>query len=197
MLNVINSTIFGNTAYGSGGGISLYSGTIDIGNSTIAANKVTSASNSGGGIHAYYSDSGEMSIRNSIVANNTSKSIRQDMYLATNESGKTVDVTDNGYNVMGVTNGHTWTGTGDWTIVGATGDKYTNGTTARALKLSASLANNGGTTNTLKLNTGSIAINAIPYVDETFHWNNSPDTNQRGYLRLEGAATSIGAYASN
>lgn len=136
-LNVNNSTITGNvagalnTGGGVGGGIANGGGTVNVTNSTISGNFATTAS---GGIDNF---GGTVNLKSSIVALN----------MAPNADNLNGTITSQGYNVMGTTSGAT--------IVATTGDQF--GVTAAQLKLDP-LGNNGGPTQTMALQSGSVAI---------------------------------------
>ena len=160
---ITNTTIFGNTANIIGAMYMGY-GTTTITNSTIANNT--------GGISdgIYIEGSGTLRMKNTILANNTT----------TDFSKGTATITDNGYNIVEVSSGYAWSGTGD-----ITGDQA-------SLNLSASLADNPtlNGTQTLALSAGSVAIDAGNGTA-----NNGvsiPATDQRGVSRS--GATDIGAY---
>ena len=160
---ITNTTIFGNTANIIGAMYMGY-GTTTITNSTIANNT--------GGISdgIYIEGSGTLRMKNTILANNTT----------TDFSKGTATITDNGYNIVEVSSGYAWSGTGD-----ITGDQA-------SLNLSASLADNAtlNGTQTLALSAGSVAIDAGNGTA-----NNGvsiPATDQRGADR--NGDTDIGAY---
>jgi hypothetical protein len=160
---ITNTTIFGNTA-NSIGAMYMGFGTTTITNSTIANNT--------GGISdgIYIEGSGTLRMKNTILANNTT----------TDFSKGTATITDNGYNIVEVSSGYAWSGTGD-----ITGDQAN-------LNLSGTLADNGTVngTQTLVLSAGSVAIDAGNGTA-----NNGvsiPATDQRGVSRS--GATDIGAY---
>ncbi|NQU32200.1 MAG: hypothetical protein HQ521_03110 [Bacteroidetes bacterium] len=182
-----SSTINGNNA-NNGGGLANFEGEVFISNSTISGNTATANSD---GIFTLV---GTISINNSIIADNNNA----DFYSL----GTTI--TDNGYNVVGISSGYSWTGTGDWTDQAGSGTftKYGTSTTG-TLNLLPTLANNGGSTQTLALTAGSFAAasptTGIPSFD---NWNNSPVTegaytDQRGVVRTADQNTSIGAYSEN
>ena len=136
-LTSINSTISGNRADGDGGGIYVLGGTIDLRNNTVA-NNTADYNNDGGGNDdggGIFVSSGTVNLYNTIIAANTAN------------SGGDPDcsgiVTDGGYNI----------------IEDVTGCIEGGGTINASPSLVA-LANNGGSTYTHALNTGSIAIDA-------------------------------------
>ena len=140
---ITNCTISGNSAYSSGGGITVQ-GTLTITNSTITNNTADYSGaddEDGGGIYT----SGTVNIKNTIVAGNTDGSI------GTDHPDVSGTFTSSGYNLIGKTDGST-----DFT---QTGDQM--GTIASPLDpLLAALTDNGGDTKTHALQTGSSAIDA-------------------------------------
>jgi parallel beta-helix repeat protein len=134
-LTMINSTISGNTADGDGGGIYVLGGTVTLRNNTIAYNTADADSDGsgevGGGI---YQSAGTTTLYNTIIAANTANPGGPDCFGT---------VVDGGYNI----------------VEDVTGCNEGGGTTNATPDLLA-LTNNGGSTNTHALNTGSIAIDA-------------------------------------
>ena len=141
--NITNCTISGNSAYSSGGGITVQ-GTLTITNSTVTNNTADYSGaddENGGGIYT----SGTVNIKNTIVAGNTDGS------TGTDHPDVSGTFTSSGYNLIGKNDGST-----DFT---QTGDQV--GTIASPLDpLLAALADNGGDTKTHALQTGSSAIDA-------------------------------------
>ncbi len=130
-ITVTNSTFSGNSAV-SGGGLYNNTGTITLTNDTFSRNSATS---SGGGLVNY--SSGLLSVRNSIIAAQTSGA---DCVGA---------ITSQGYNIESSTS----------CGFASTGDQQN--VTRTALKL-YTLANNGGPTQTHGVADGSVAIDQIP-----------------------------------
>ncbi len=163
-----NSTNDGSTY---GGGIYFKTSTATVTNCTIAHN---SCKSNGGGISL---DSSNLTLKNTIIARNTctNDSTTGDF---DNYSGT---ITDNGYNII---EHYTTTGfTG-------TGDKLGEQASADLLKLSDTLADNGGGTQTLALEPGSVAIDAGG--GGTNGSVSVPSTDQRGLTR--DTQVDIGAY---
>jgi hypothetical protein len=190
-LNITNSTISGNTAASTGGGIqNETNATLSITNSTISGNI---AASTGGGIRNVV---GTTTLRNVTIANNTSTTSAGGIsntgtvnigntIVANNNSVASPDVSgtfaDQGNNLIGKSDGSTGFTNG---IVGTIA--------APVNPLLGALANNGGSTQTHALLTGSPAINA---------GNNTgaPAIDQRGAARPpfgtgNGANVDIGAY---
>jgi len=184
-LTINNSTVGpGNTATGVVGGAGIYNaGTLTIANSTVSGNAASSSSGQGGGIWTeyateltnstvafnsaftgggvYVADSESVSIRSTIIAQNT---------VAPGGSGPDVYGIANlqGYNVIGNTS--------------ATGFivKYDNGTSQLNVNpLLDSLKDNGGPTQTHALLSGSPAIDRG---DSSLAFGGS-NSDQRGYAR--------------
>ncbi|MGP3999401.1 choice-of-anchor Q domain-containing protein [Streptomyces sp. 8N706] len=183
---VVNSTIADNRVTdpgdrpgslgGYGGGIDIRGlGTVEILNSTITGN---SSTDGGGGINIApaYLDSlpspipdiidlplGHLTLRNSIVADNTSGGASDNCERAF------ADITSEGHNIDGDGSCHL-TGAGDLP--------------SRTPRLGP-LADNGGPTDTNALLPGSPGLDAA---------DRCPATDQRGVARPQGAACDIGAY---
>ena len=195
-LDVINSTIAGNTATGYGGGMYVKSGTVTIKNSTVSENNCSGTG--AGGIQRF---GGIVGLRNTIVANNTA-SDAPDCYGV---------FIDNGYNIIEYSSiaSDATGGFDNATSIlynqGSTLNQWTQGdnTVSGSLGLSSTLALNGSTngTYTLALETGSFAIGAIGYSVESNTWNNSSGItggnfyDQRGIETPANNPISIGAYS--
>ncbi|MCK5684046.1 T9SS type A sorting domain-containing protein, partial [bacterium] len=195
-MTLSNCTISGNTAEHGGGGISSVvwpldaTATVALTNCTIANNHSdndnSSSDDVGGGFFNFYAT---LSIKNTIIANNYRGSgtvTRDDFYLGGGS------VTDNGYNAVGVSEGHSWVGTDDWTD--GDGDNTFDGPSSAtgSINLSTTLADNNTTngTQTLKTTNGSIAIDAGNAANNGSE--SVPTTDQRGADR--NGTTDIGAY---
>ncbi len=209
-----NSTIYGNTATTTGGGIIFYNGTFNINNCTFADNHSdndNSGDEKGGGI---YLGSGTLNIRNTIIANNyrgSGTATGDDYYYVSgtlNDYGYNVveyqkspagpaglikNETDILYNVIidPLSDNHS-----HWNINSVDIDG--------SLNLSISLADNGGPTQTLALASDSFAAaSETTGIPPASNWNNSPEyptghyTDQRGVARTADQNTSIGAYSEN
>ena len=166
-LIVSNTTMTGNSAANLGGAIGNSSaGVLTISHSTLSIN---SAIYGGGGI---YSQSSSFDLGSTIVAGNTANTGSPDI------AGT---VHSDAYNVIGNTTGTT--------ITGDTSGNLVNGA-ASPLNLDQ-LHDNGGTTETMALLYGSVAINAG---DPAFV--SPPDYDQRGagFPRLVNGRIDIGAY---
>ena len=190
---ITNSTVSGNQATDLGGGIHNL-GTAIINNSTIT-NNTADADNDGdsrgGGV---FNPSGTVVVKNTIIAGNVDNSNQAPDVFG--------NITGDGNNLIGTTAGASGTvGTGsDITFASA-------GITNINQVIDTSLQNNGGTTATHALVTGSVAINGgsnefvvadtadldgdgniietIPY-----------DQRGSGFSRINGTTVDIGAYES-
>jgi hypothetical protein len=183
-LTLINSTIANNNVTGSGtnadgGGILNTSGTLTVVNATIAGN---SAQNGAGGLQMNSAVSS--SLANTIIARNTG--------TAPDCSGSTA--TSQGYNLIGNPTGCNFTT--------SSGDQV--GSTANPINpLLGQLANNGGSTPTMPLLTGSPAIDSGNPAAVSDATPPAPPalipcstTDQRGVARPQpsGGRCDIGAY---
>lgn len=181
--SIINSTISGNQTDRFGGGIDNKGGALTVTSSTISGNKARE----GGGINNR--DAGTSTLGNSIVAGN----------IAANPSTAEVAIlskgasTSKGFNLVGQNNE-----TGGFPKIDS--DITLTGAIDTAI---APLANNGGSTQTHALISGSPAVNAgnndnLP--SDTFDLDGDSDTNeplpldQRGQPRIIGSKVDIGAF---
>ncbi|MGI9107234.1 MAG: beta strand repeat-containing protein [Pyrinomonadaceae bacterium] len=176
-LTIQNSTVSGNStgiggnggnfsqsgSGGSGGGIS-YSSTLKLQNSTVSNNSTGSGGSGGSGGGISQQGVGSASLANTIVAVNTVAALG----FGPDLSGT---FTSQGYNIIGTTNGATFTPTtGDQTPV-----------SAAQLNL-GTLANNGGPTQTRALLAGSVAIDKGKNLATDAN-NVAIPTDQRGFTR--------------
>ena len=212
-----NSTLFSNTtgaggtgsmaignggAGGDGGGIYSDGADFTVTNSTLSSNRTgvggtgaqfgaNGADGNGGGI---YCGAGTITAKNTILADNyrgSGTSTGDDYYYYTGT------LTDYGYNIVefqdGASSGTGKTFTATTDILWDSGDikweQDGTATTSQDLNLSSSLADNGGSTQTLVVSSGSFAISAGV-------WDASITTDQRGESRRQYNPT-IGAYEPN
>jgi len=181
-LTMTNSTVSGNEAP-RGGGVSVENGTATILNSTISGNSTgdSSTSNVGGlRVISLAPQFANVMLKNTIVASN-SDSFAPSGVARFDVSGP---INSQGTNLIGINDGSVASFPAG--NPNANGDFV--GTSGMPLNaLLSSLANNGGTTQTLALLAGSPAIDA---------GNNTgaPATDQRGAARPVGAAVDIGAF---
>ena len=191
VLSLKNSTISGNKAtWEYGGGIYNHSGTVTLDNSTVSGN--TAQNGHGGGIfnntpstmalnNSTISDNtgaqgggisnwGALTMRNSILAGNTSSGASRDCYS---------EISSAGYNLIGNATG-----------CAITGD--TTGNLTGVAPLLGPLQDNGGPTLTQALLSDSPAINAGNPTGCTDHQGNPLASDQRGKPRI--ARCDMGAY---
>lgn len=158
-MNIINSTLSGNSATGAGGGIFQNAGALTVNNVTLTLN---SATGSGGGFDqgggGIYINAGTVNISNTIMANNSESGPNEDCFGTFNSLG---------YNLVRVVSGCTgFTATGD--IIGVD-------------PRLGPLQNNGGLTLTHALLTTPVFSPAIDTGDPTT--GVCEDLDQRGLTR--------------
>jgi hypothetical protein len=165
---IVNSTISGNTAFGNGGGIGVeLIPLLNLVHTTVAQNVAVGA---GAGIFAR--DEGTVSLSHSLVHNNQSDTPEN---CATSPGANTDGTIESlGGNLSD----------DDTCAAAFTDPTDRNGDAGTAL---LDLADNGGTTQTHALQTGSSAIDAVACADGV-------SEDQRGEARPEGALCDIGAY---
>ncbi|MBD2013333.1 DUF4347 domain-containing protein [Microcoleus sp. FACHB-53] len=218
-VNVINSTIFNNTAGNSGGGIYHQSGTFTVSNSTVSGNR---SNNNGGGIYNDLSGA-VMNLLNSTITNNIADNdnngsgngggvarntgtvnVKNTIIAGNFDSPNANTATENpdvsgifnnqGNNLIGINTGSNFVAGG---LIGSAANPVD--------ALLAPLANNGGSTLTHALLSGSLAINAgsntsIPAdtadLDGDGNKTESIPFDQRdsGFTRLYGSSVDIGAF---
>jgi hypothetical protein len=185
-LSLLNSTVAGNhtpgdgTPGGNGGGIANF-GALDISNSTIADNRTNLPGfcgdfcvQSGAGAGIYNGSSANITIKNSILANNHGGNCLQN-------ASPTGTRTSLGHNLSD-----------DAFCTGFLTDSSDSNSTPAGLD--TGLKNNGGPTQTVALLSGSPAVNAIPLTNCTDASGRVVATDQRGVTRPQGTACDIGAY---
>jgi len=163
---IINSTIQGNQANGGAeaGGIDDWSsGSLTLNAVTVAGN--TAATGAGGIANR---GSATLNLSNTIVSSN-----------GTNNCAGTI--TDGGYNIDSATS------------CGFTATSSTFHSMSNTNPLLGALASNGGSTQTMALQSGSPAIDAIP-LSGSVCTNGAPSTDQRGIARPQGSGCDIGAF---
>ncbi len=182
---IINSTFSSNTAQGCGGGIAEYLSTLTIVNSTISGN----TARYGGGLCTF--DNNDIKLRNVTVTNNTA------------EIGGGISAGYDGGGSLNVGNtivaGNTAT-TGFAPEIDADGSFISAGGNLIGpfeKPLLGALQNNGGTTLTHALLSGSPAIDKGLNSLAVDPLNNSIlQTDQRGFARIFGSSVDIGAFES-
>ncbi|MCG6190685.1 GLUG motif-containing protein, partial [Maribellus maritimus] len=207
-LYIYNTTINKNEASGYGGGIYNNSTITNSSNNTIVEN----TANLGGGIYNRYrirklsfntisrnkatsgsgiyqdNSSSELTIQNTILANNYSETGRKDDYY-----GKYGELTDNGYNIIGSQDYYPSSSSPKFTLSsneniyhqGTIWKKGTEKLNNQKLGLDSVLTDNGGATFTLTLSDSSFAAGAGITDDNVAY-------DQRGVLRTE--PPTIGAF---
>jgi hypothetical protein len=177
-LAMTNCTVSGNSApNGFGGGIYSGNNPLILSSCTIVSNSCNSGSGGqGGGL--FVSNPNTVQIQNTIIANNTSSGSGPDVYGPA--------VASQGYNLIGATNGSS-----GWSVNDRVGSLL-----ARLDPLLGPLQNNGGSSPTHALKSGSPAIDsgfgyglAFDQRGQPRPYNNSGATNASG-----GDGSDIGAY---
>ncbi|MBL8204113.1 MAG: hypothetical protein JNM09_07780 [Blastocatellia bacterium] len=177
-INITNSTISGNRADANGGGAAFASvsgGAVTLTNVTITNNTADNDNNgSGAGGGFSQGNTTTVTLRNTIVAGNFNST------AATRDDISGAVVNTSSYNLIG-------DGTGmSGTTNGVNNNQVGSGASPINPLLGA-LSNNGGSTQTHALLSGSPAI-------DTGSTALAPATDQRGVTRPGGAAADIGAY---
>jgi hypothetical protein len=180
-VTISNSTFASNsTSYDGGGLYNVFGGTTTITNSTFASN---AGDNGGGGL---YNFQGTVTVSNSTFANNSSGGGLANRDGATTSIGASIVANNAGGNCFSLNDqGYNLSSDNSCSFTASTDQQNTDP------KLASSLANNGGPTQTLALQTGSPAIDQIPVAQ-------CPATDQRGTARPDESesACDIGAYES-
>ena len=186
-ITVRNSTIFGNATTGTvdafenpvlekgGGGVSIY-GDATFNNVTISGNTANNNEHDGGGLYFY--GNGTLTVQNCILGDNSASGGTGDDYYYL---GGTLN--DNGYNIVESQDGSS-TGSGK-TFTATTNITGSQANLFGTAQASQTLADNGGSSQTLAIETGSVAISAGT-------WDASITTDQRGETRLD--PPTIGAF---
>ncbi|MBA3415529.1 MAG: hypothetical protein H0U10_09930 [Chloroflexia bacterium] len=186
-LDLANTTVSGNTAQsgdsldadGEGGGIYTLGGAVTLSNGTVAFNTAGAAGTggAGGGVFVSNQSTGSLTFRNSILARNNADLQSEDLAGAGTFSSQ-------GYNLLGASPG---------SILAPTDIVDPN-------PLLGPLANNGGSTQTHALQTGSPAIDAANPAAPGSGGTACETTDQRGTIRPQdgdgdaSATCDIGAF---
>ena len=212
-MTITDSTISGNTAADAGGGIYVFSGELYLTNSTLTGNEVTDSYGNGGGIFAV--DQSFAAINNTTITGNQAGNAGGGIYLdgvsvievnntILSANTATIDVDlgqgsgggpkrgENKISHAANPNGSTSSVTASLLGTAMAGDFTGNGNIFNNVPGLGPLANNGGPTQTLMLQTGSPAINAgnntlIP-AGLTF------DQRGTGFPRAVGGTVDMGAF---
>ncbi len=173
---IVNSTISGNSTTNpvkGGGGLAIWSLSAALINNTISNNSVAGK---GGGLFFDNDNTGSFSVKNCLIGGNSATGDGDDFY----NNGPTF--TDGGYNIVEDHSGSNYS-FGSTTLTGQQSDLFGTGTTSQ------SLVDNGGLTQSLALESGSIAIDAIPYSVGSDTYNGAFGIDQRGKYRDSGTTT--------
>jgi len=165
-------TLSGNTATSQGGGLYVSNSTMTIINSTLAGNTTVY----GGGIMTYYTT---LNLTNDTIATNTASTTGGGIYnqgMGTTTANNTIVAANSVGNIAG-----DFAITGSHNLVGGNA-------------LLGSLANNGGSTQTMALLAGSPAIDAGSNALAVDASGNPLTTDQRGSTRIITNVVDIGAY---
>ena len=172
---ITNTTVSGNSAGDSGGGLRSF-GNLTMTSTTVTANTASGQGGGGGGGTAFFRFNSTQTIANSVISGNSST-------IGPGCAGDDTIAhapTSNGYNIIGSTSGCNFT---------AASTDQTN-TDAKL----DTLKDNGGSTKTHALLTGSPAIDAGNPATPGSGGNACPSTDQRGTSRPQGTLCDIGAY---
>jgi predicted outer membrane repeat protein len=173
VLTVTDSYFEGNVANG-GGAVTGWDGSNSVSNSTFYAN----TSGGGGGIRAH---SGSFAVRSSTFSSNVARVIPGAALWF--ESGATPDIAANV--LAGQTNACNGLLVGDWNLLDAYDASCPGNMLLGDPKLAAP-ADNGGPTKTMRLGSGSAAVDRFT--------TGCPSKDQRGFARPAGGKCDIGAY---
>jgi fibronectin type 3 domain-containing protein len=180
-LDMTACTISGNSSAGNGGGIASYNGTLNLINCTISGNHAAG----GGGI----SDYGQTSIIDSTISGNS----------ATDGGGGIATYVANFDNLEGTivagNSGGDLAGTGftgTYNLIGDGSGGLTGSSNIQGNPRLAALGYYGGTTETMPLLPGSLALNAGSVFDDSD--GNHITTDQRGFTRPQSSTSDIGAF---
>ncbi len=198
-MHIINCTIAYNSmtytvATVGGGGVAFRGSGGTITNSTIAHNNMANGTADGAGIFYYPRLATTLTIKNSIIADNTNGGSALSSYDDDIEKNSGT-ITDNGYNILG--NHHTGTFTPastTWTDGAGTldGTFTKSGGGSGSLGLSDTLADNNSLNKTLSLTIAETSVAADNGDDSDNGAISIPSTDQRGLNR--DASIDIGAY---
>ncbi len=197
-LTIVSSELSGNTAGNYGGALENSSGTLNLINSTVSGNSVTTSGGSnGGGALDSYGGSPHVLIVNSTIANNTAaNATRSGIWYETGTLTiqNSIVANNNGANncqLDGISFSDGGKNIDNGTSCGFGGAVGTN--TDPSL---GALADNGGFTRTLALQSGSPAIDAGNNAEAVDQNGDPLTTDQRGsgFPRIVGGTVDIGAY---
>jgi hypothetical protein len=186
---VTNCTFSGNSTVStngnSAGGFFCQNVGATITNCTFSNNTAVSG---GGG---YDGSNGSLTIANCFLGGNSSTSGDGDDI----DAGIIDTITNNGYNLVEVSDGYTFNATGD--ITGQQANLFGTGKTTQTLAANGT----GNGTWTLALEAGSVAIDQIPQSAGSNDYNGCPGVDQRIHTRPTGTGTTnnrdLGSYEYN
>ncbi len=179
-----NTTVSGNSA-SRGGGLGFRSpGTVTINNSTITGNQGTSSVNGGGGVYNS-STSSTLNLNQTLISGNSTVGSGAEIFI---DAGTINAGNSNLFGHSGLTQANAFSGftpaSGDIVATSDNTSPATHTPTALTGILNTTLANNGGTTQSHALVSGSPAIDASA---------TGTATDQRGLTRPQGTSFDIGA----
>ena len=189
-ITVLNSTISGNSAETSGGGVFVEVGDATFNNTTVTGNRATAVEGYNGDGGGIYNQGGAVTVRNTILAGNMDPPDAWNTVSA-DDCGGAGGIVSDGYNILGNDTGCTFTG--------GAGDQI--GTEVAPLDpLLGALVANGGPTLTHALEVVSPALDAANPAVPGSGGSACESTDQRGVPRpadgdpVPGAICDIGAY---
>lgn len=189
-LNVTNSTFFNNTADRLGGAITATEESVaNISNCTISGNTSNGsvADSGGGGGIALFVGPNAVNIKNTIVVGNNAPNRPATADILVGSGPRLGPMVSADFNLFGVVSSN------PGTFIPAANDQIA--VTAAQVNLGALAIEAPGTTATLPLQAGSIAIDGITNVAQcTDVQGNAIATDQRGVTRPQGTFCDIGAY---
>jgi hypothetical protein len=177
-LRIVNSTITGNSACDSGGGLHVACGTVLLSNVTIVDNVADSDVDGSGVAGGIFRSGGTVQLQNSILSGN----LGHDLHAPDECAGSLVS---GDYNLIGPTSFM------PCVLSGATTHNLVAPLDSSTL---GALADNGGSTPTRAPLPGSPSIDGGNPAGCTDDLGNAIKTDQRGYGRPAGAACDIGAF---
>jgi len=189
-ITVLNSTISGNSAETSGGGVFVEDGVATFNNATVTGNRATAVEGYNGDGGGIYNQGGATTVRNTILAGNIDPPTAWNT-ISADDCGGAGGIVSDGYNILGNDTGCTFTA--------ATGDQI--GTDVAPLDpLLGALTSNGGPTLTHALEVVSPALDAANPAVPGSGGSACESNDQRGVPRpadgdpVPGAICDIGAY---
>lgn len=179
-ITLVNSTLSGNTANGRGGGLYITnSATASLANVTVTDNRADGDGSGGGNGGGLSNNGGAITFKNTLIAGNFDDS------AGTRHPDCSGTLTSQGYNLVGDKTGCTFTS--------ASSDLVGTGSSPVNAQLGP-LQNNGGSTLTHALLSGSPAADAGNPAVPGSGGNACEATDQRGIVRPQGSTCDIGAY---